>query len=302
MPSAAAWVRVVLDTPGIVRAAAATLRGVTAWTEVGDRVFVTRYAFYNQNIGVVLGDESVLLVDTRLSHRQAEEVKADLRALTRLPVGVVVNTHGHSDHCFGNHPFRPATIWGHERCVTMIETTGERQRQGTIAAIPELASELYEVVFDPPDRTFSDAATVEIEPGGRSVELRYLGRGHTDNDIVVLVPDADVMFAGDLVEADATPFFGDGFPIDWPDDRGAARGARDRRGRARPRHRRRPGVRGPPDGRVPRDRRARQARRRGRDRDRRGRRSGRPTPPTPRWSRSHGRWPSFAASSTSRGS
>jgi len=123
---------------------------VTAWTEVGDRVFVTRYAFYNQNIGVVLGDTSVLLVDTRLSHRQAEEIKTDLRALTRLPVGVVVNTHGHSDHCFGNHPFRPATIWGHERCVTMIETTGERQRQGTIAAIPELASELYEVMLDPP--------------------------------------------------------------------------------------------------------------------------------------------------------
>ena len=190
---------------------------MTAWTEVGDRVFVTRYAFYNQNIGVVLGDTSVLLVDTRLSHRQAEEIKTDLRALTRLPVGVVVNTHGHSDHCFGNHPFRPATIWGHERCVTMIESTGERQRQGTIAAIPELASELYEVMLDPPDRVFAESATVEIDPGGRSVELRYLGRGHTDNDIVVLVPDADVMFAGDLVEADATPFFGDGFPIDWPE-------------------------------------------------------------------------------------
>ena len=99
----------VLGTPGIVRAATGTLRVVTAWTEVGDRVFVTRYAFYNQNIGVVLGDKSVLLVDTRLSHRQAEEVKADLRALTTLPVGIVVNTHGHSDHCFGNHPFRPAT-------------------------------------------------------------------------------------------------------------------------------------------------------------------------------------------------
>jgi glyoxylase-like metal-dependent hydrolase (beta-lactamase superfamily II) len=208
---------VVLDTPGIVRAGTGRLRVVTAWTEVGDRVFVTRYAFYNQNIGVVLGDTSVLLVDTRLSHRQAEEIKTDLRALTRLPVGVVVNTHGHSDHCFGNHPFRPATIWGHERCVTMIETTGERQRQGTIAAIPELASELYEVMLDPPDRVFAESATVEIDPGGRSVELRYLGRGHTDNDIVVLVPDADVMFAGDLVEADATPFFGDGFPIDWPE-------------------------------------------------------------------------------------
>jgi glyoxylase-like metal-dependent hydrolase (beta-lactamase superfamily II) len=189
---------------------------VSAWTEVGDRVFVTRYPFYDQNIGVVLGDEAALVVDTRISHRQAAEILADLREITSLPVGVVVNTHGHSDHCFGNHPFRPATIWGHERCVTMIEKTGERQRQGLIATIPEIASDLYEVEFDPPDRVFVETATVEIDPGGRSVELRYLGRGHTDNDIVVIVPGADVVFAGDLVEADATPFFGDGYPIDWP--------------------------------------------------------------------------------------
>ena len=187
------------------------------WTEVGDRVFVTRYQFYDQNIGVVLGDESALLIDTRLSHRQAAEIQADLRTLTDLPVGAVVNTHGHSDHCFGNHAFRPAAIWGHKRCVAMIEATAERQRDNTIAAMPDLASELYEVVFDPPDRTFAESATAEVEPGGRSVELRYLGRGHTDNDIVVLVPDADVLFAGDLLEADATPYFGDAFPIDWPE-------------------------------------------------------------------------------------
>ena len=119
-----------------------TLPDVSAWTEIGDRVFVRRYAFYDQNIGVVLGDEAALLIDTRISHRQAAEIQADLRELTALPVGVVVNTHGHSDHAFGNHAFRPATIWGHERCVTMIETTGERQRQWLIASLPELAHEL----------------------------------------------------------------------------------------------------------------------------------------------------------------
>ena len=189
---------------------------VASWTEVGDRVFVRRYAFYDQNIGVVLGDRSALLVDTRLSHRQADEILTDLRSITHLPVGVVVNTHGHSDHCFGNHRFRPASIWGHERCVTMIEQTGDRQRTGLARLMPDLAEELAEVVLDPPDRTLTDAATVEIEPGGRSVRLTYLGRGHTDNDIVVEVPDADVLFAGDLLENDATPYFGDGFPIDWP--------------------------------------------------------------------------------------
>ena len=186
------------------------------WIEVGDRVFVRRYAFYDQNIGVVLGDEAALIVDTRLTHRQADETIADLRRLTPLPVWVVVNTHGHSDHAFGNSRFRPATIWGHDRCVTMIERTGDRQRNRLIELMPEYAADLAEVVLDPPDRTFSESATVEIDPGGRSVELRYLGRGHTDNDIVLLVPDVDVMFAGDLLENDATPFFGDAFPIDWP--------------------------------------------------------------------------------------
>jgi glyoxylase-like metal-dependent hydrolase (beta-lactamase superfamily II) len=186
------------------------------WIEVGDRVFVRRYAFYDQNIGAVLGNEGALIVDTRLTHRQADETIADLRRLTPLPVRVVVNTHGHSDHAFGNSRFRPATIWGHDRCVTMIEGTGERQRNRLIELMPEYAADLADVVLDPPDRTFADSAIAEIEPGGRSVELRYLGRGHTDNDIVVLAADAGVLFAGDLVENDATPFFGDGFPIDWP--------------------------------------------------------------------------------------
>ena len=52
--------------------------------------------------------------------------------------------------------------------------------------------------------------------GGRRLELRWLGRGHTDNDLVVRVPDASVLFAGDLLENGATPYFGDGYPIDWP--------------------------------------------------------------------------------------
>ncbi len=186
------------------------------WVEVGDRVFVRRYAFYDQNIGVVLGDAGLLVIDTRVSHVQADEILADLRRLTDLPVRVVVNTHGHSDHCFGNARFRPAEIWGHERCAEMIRVTGERQKAKLIATVPEVAGAVAEVVLDPPEHTFDEAAVVEIDPGGRSVDLRYLGRGHTDNDIVLLVPDAGVLFAGDLLENDATPYFGDAYPLDWP--------------------------------------------------------------------------------------
>ena len=189
---------------------------MTNWIEAGDRVFVRRYAFYDQNIVAIRGDDGFLVVDTRVSHRQADEILADLRELSPLPVRAVVNTHGHSDHAFGNARFRPAPIWGHTRAAAMVRDTGERQRAGVGAAIPELAEELGEVILDPPDRLFDDEVTVPFDAGGRVVHLRYLGRGHTDNDIVVLIPDADVLLAGDLLENDATPYFGDGYPLDWP--------------------------------------------------------------------------------------
>ena len=92
--------------------------------------------------------------------------------------------------------------------------TGEAHREGIAAEEPEIAADLLDVVIDPPDRVFDDAATIDV--GGRPVELRFLGRGHTDHDAVVSVPGAAVLFAGDLLEADAVPYFGDGFPLDWP--------------------------------------------------------------------------------------
>jgi glyoxylase-like metal-dependent hydrolase (beta-lactamase superfamily II) len=184
------------------------------WTEIGDRVFVRRYAFYDQNIGVVLGDGAALLIDTRSSHVQGREILDDLRSLTAHPVTTVVDTHGHFDHTFGNHVFRPAVIWGHLRCPPFMAWNAEAKRTQIALAEPSLAAALDEVVIDPPDRVFEDAVAVEV--GGRQVELRYLGRGHTDHDIVVVVPGSDVVFAGDLVEGGAVPYFNDAYPLDWP--------------------------------------------------------------------------------------
>jgi glyoxylase-like metal-dependent hydrolase (beta-lactamase superfamily II) len=183
------------------------------WVEIGDRVFVRRYAFYDQNIGVVLGSGEALVIDTRSTYGQAREIIADLRSLTSDPVTVVVDTHGHFDHAFGNALFRPATIWGHERCVAFMERTGEARKPTIAADTPELAGELDEVVIDPPDRTFE--GETEVGVGGREVTLRYLGRGHTDHDVVISVPGTDVLFAGDLLENGAVPFYGDAYPIDW---------------------------------------------------------------------------------------
>jgi glyoxylase-like metal-dependent hydrolase (beta-lactamase superfamily II) len=185
------------------------------WVEIGDRVFVRRYAFYDQNIGLILGRAEVLVIDTRSTYAQAREVQVDIRELTADPVGVVVDTHGHFDHVFGNGIFRPATIWGHERCVTFMVRNGEARKRTIALEEPVLADELAEIVIDPPDRIFATHARIEV--GGREVMLRYHGRGHTDHDIVVEVPETEVVFAGDLLENGNVPFFGDAYPLDWPD-------------------------------------------------------------------------------------
>jgi glyoxylase-like metal-dependent hydrolase (beta-lactamase superfamily II) len=190
----------------------ATTQGV--WQELADGIFTRRYRFYAQQIGVIVGADGVAVIDTRSTHGQGEEIRRDLTWLTSLPVTTVINTHGHYDHAFGNSVFRPATIWGHVRCVSMLELDGERQRASLIEDAPSLAAEVAAVVIDPPDRVFETDATLDI--GGRRLELRYLGRAHTDNDIVIHVPDAGVIFAGDLVEESSPPYFGDGYPMDWP--------------------------------------------------------------------------------------
>jgi glyoxylase-like metal-dependent hydrolase (beta-lactamase superfamily II) len=190
------------------------VRSSEDWLEVGDRVFTRRYRFYDQQIGVVLGDGEALVIDTRTTSGHARELIADIARLTRFPVRLVVDSHWHHDHVFGNHDFRPATIWGHERCRSRLLENGEEQRASVVAEVPDLAADVASVVIDPPDRTFADTATLAV--GGRPVELSFLGRGHTDADIVITVPDTGVLFAGDLLENDAVPYFGDGFPLEWP--------------------------------------------------------------------------------------
>ncbi len=199
-------------------AADGSSRGV--WREVADRVFVRRYAFYDQTIPVVLGDGVALVVDTRSTPSQARELLADLRRLDpRLrPIQaggvIVVNSHHHYDHTFGNSAFRPAMILGHERCPARMRERSEAARARVSAEMPELAAELAEVAVDPPDRTFAESQRLDV--GGRQVELRYLGRGHPDDDVVTLVADVPVILAGDLVEQGAPPSFGDSYPLEWP--------------------------------------------------------------------------------------
>ena len=172
-----------------------------------------RYESLDQTIGVIGGASGLIVVDTRASHRLADELRAELAELPGAVVGAI-NTHGHWDHVFGNARFRSTPIWGHVRCAAMIVDHGEEQRARLIERYPpEAAEQFREVELTPPSDLVEETSTLDL--GDRQIELRHLGRGHTDNDIVVSVPDASVLFAGDLLENAPAPGFGDSFPIAW---------------------------------------------------------------------------------------
>jgi glyoxylase-like metal-dependent hydrolase (beta-lactamase superfamily II) len=184
----------------------------SAWREVGDRVWIRRYEALDQTIGAIGGEAGLAVLDTRASHRLADELRDDLRQLPGEVVAVV-NTHGHWDHVFGNARFAGVPIWGHVRCADFIAATGEAARASLIEEHPGEADAFREVVLTPPTDAFETTASLDL--GGRRLDLHYLGCGHTDNDVVAIVPDASVLFAGDLLENAPAPGFGDSFPIAW---------------------------------------------------------------------------------------
>jgi len=185
------------------------------WSEHGDGVFSKRYQSLDLNIGAVVCEDGLLIIDTRAHHAQARELIEDLGAISKLPVKWIINTHHHWDHTFGNGEFEDIDIWGHERCVPAMADYGQVTLARLKKMAPAQAASFDEVLIVPPNRTVSDETTVTF--GGRHIEMKHLGRGHTNNDLVVLVPEADVVFAGDLVENDAPPSFGDAYPLEWPD-------------------------------------------------------------------------------------
>ena len=186
-----------------------------SWTEHGTGVFSKRYQSLDLNIGAIVCDDGLLIIDTRAHHQQARELVEDLKEISQLPVKWIINTHHHWDHAFGNGEFYDVEIWGHERCRINLADHGHSMLDRVKKMAPDQSAAFDEVLIVPPNKTFTDAA--DITCGGRTIEMRHLGRGHTDNDIVITVADSGVVFAGDLIENGAPPAFGDAFPLEWPD-------------------------------------------------------------------------------------
>lgn len=202
----------------------------SAWREVGHGVWTAVFEF-DESVGVVAGEDGVLLVDTRLSPKHARALLTEVRLLTGLPLLAIVNTHGHWDHAFGNQAFDDVPIWGHAACPAFMTATASPMLQSLVAmpAFAQLADDLREVVITPPTHLVEDVASIDL--GGRVVTLEHFGRGHTNNDLVVRVADADVLFVGDVMKGSGPPGFRDAFPRQWVDtaqDLHATVGERDR--------------------------------------------------------------------------
>ncbi len=187
---------------------------MTGWEELGPGVWSRRYESLSLRVGVVAGAGGVLVVDTRSHGGEAAELAGHVAELGAGPVRWVVNTHHHWDHTFGNETFAPVPIWGHVNCADRLRLEGERMKRDARRYLPHAAAEIDAVAIEPPRHTVADSVMLDL--GTRFVELHHLGLGHTDNDVVVVVPDTRVVFAGDLIEEGAPPVFGDAYPLDWP--------------------------------------------------------------------------------------
>jgi glyoxylase-like metal-dependent hydrolase (beta-lactamase superfamily II) len=201
---------------------------MSLWTEVADRVYQRRYNPLDVSVCVVRGDRGMLVVDTRSSHREADEIRADLAAaFGAASVLGVVNTHAHFDHCFGNYRFGPDSdlavpIYGQERVPAHLVEYEEPMLADWISRGVEPVADWREVVITPPTHLVGEETTLDV--GNRAVELVHLGRGHTDNDLLVHLPDAATWLVGDLLEESGPPMYGSGsFPLDWPETIGALR-------------------------------------------------------------------------------
>lgn len=186
----------------------------TSFTEVGPGL----YAFTAEgdpNSGVVIGDASVMVIEAQATPALARKVIAEIRKVTDKPISHVVLTHYHAVRVLGASAFGAREVIMGEKARAMVAERGQEDWQSEFGRFPRLFRGHEEIPgLTWPTTTFSDRMTVWL--GRRRVDLMHLGRAHTAGDIVVSVPDANVMFTGDIVEYRSACYCGDGHFADWP--------------------------------------------------------------------------------------
>lgn len=161
------------------------------------------------NAGFVIGDDGVAVVDSFQYPEAAETLLAEIRKLTPLPLRYVINTHHHIDHVAGNAVFKRAGAV----VVAQRNVLGWMRTENLKFFGPDQPEQRALVEGLPlPDLLVDSALTIRL--GARRLELRALP-GHTGGDLVVAVPDASVLFCGDLLWRRTAPSLIDATVSKW---------------------------------------------------------------------------------------
>jgi glyoxylase-like metal-dependent hydrolase (beta-lactamase superfamily II) len=177
------------------------------------------YAFTAQgdpNSGVIVGDDAVMIVDAQATPALAQKVIDRVRTVTDKPIKYVALTHYHAVRVLGASAYGASEIVMSDAARAMVVERGQEDWDSEFARFPRLFSG-HEAIpgLTWPTLTFSGRLSLYL--GRRRVDLMQLGRAHTAGDIVAYVPDADVMFTGDIVEYRSACYCGDAYFSDWPE-------------------------------------------------------------------------------------
>src|SRR3954447_825026 len=179
-------------------------RGLYAHTAEGD-----------PNSGIIVGDDAVMVVDAQATPALAQQVIERVRKVTDKPIKYVLLTHYHAVRVLGASAYKGAEILCSDTARDMIVERGQQDMDSEIGRFPRL----FQAVESIPGLTWPTitfASEISVQLGRREVRIRHIGRGHTAGDVVAYVPDADVVFSGDLVEYQSACYCGDAHFTDWP--------------------------------------------------------------------------------------
>ena len=186
-----------------------------SFTEVGKGLWAFT-AEGDPNSGVIIGDDSVMVVEAQATPRLAQKVIDCIRGVTDKPITHLALTHYHAVRVLGASAFGSPQILMSNTARAMVVERGQEDWDSEFQRFPRLF-EGHESIpgLTWPTTTFSDGMSVYL--GKRRVDLMHLGRAHTAGDIVIHVPDQNVMFTGDIVEYHSACYCGDGHFNDWGD-------------------------------------------------------------------------------------
>ncbi|MGZ5216585.1 MAG: MBL fold metallo-hydrolase, partial [Caldimonas sp.] len=167
------------------------------------------------NTGVVIGDESVMVIDTQATPVMAQDVIRRIREVTDKPIKHVVMSHYHAVRVLGASAYGASEIIASEDTRELIVERGAADMKSEIERFPRLFRAVETIPgLTWPTLTFKGEMTLWL--GTLEVRLMQLGRGHTKGDTVAWLPQQKILFSGDLVEYGATVYAGDAYFGDWP--------------------------------------------------------------------------------------